>query len=249
MRKFLVLPLMVMMASPAFAAEMTPVRSITVNGMAKRQVVPDEAHLTVNLNSMEPKVAEAKAAHDEKLKKLMTIVKNAGIDEKKMRTQSSNMQPVYHYDSTNGKSIRTLDGYRVQTNIDITVSDTTKLAGLMDEVSNAGFEKGANQDWGNLTSVYYSLSDPDKIRDEMLVEALENAKDKASKLAVAAGSSIARVYQIQESGTPSFNFPRPMMMRAAAPMGMDAMAKVSVAPPAGEQEVDANVTVMYELKD
>jgi uncharacterized protein YggE len=39
-------------------------RTISVSGQASRKLVPDEAHLKVNLNSMLPKMAEAKAAPD-----------------------------------------------------------------------------------------------------------------------------------------------------------------------------------------
>lgn len=252
MNGMLFLVLLASFAGSAMAAEMVAVRSITVSGTAKRQVVPDEAHLNVNLNSMDMKLAAAKSAHDAKLKKLMDIVDDAGIDEKKVRTQSSSVQPVYRYDhdpKTN-RSKRTLEGYRAQTTVDITVGDTSKLGKLMDAVTAAGFEQGANAEWGDLTSSYYTLSNPDKIRDEMLADAIGNAKEKAAKMAAAAGASIARVYQISESGAPSFDFPRPMMARAAGMMAMKASdAGAEMAPPAGEQEVNANVTVMFELKD
>ncbi len=259
-----------MLATPAIAAELQPVRSITVNGIAQRKVVPDEAHLNVNLNAFEPKLADAKSSQDAKLKKLMGIVKSAGIDEKKISTQSANIQPIYDSKKVlqNGndlpacvrdhrcpepetKSIRVLTGYRAQLAVDITVGDVAKLGGLMDNVAKADLEKGATEDWGPLISVYYSLSNPEKIRDEMLTDALRNAKEKASKMAVAAGSNIARVYQIQESGSPNFYFPRPMMMRESMAINalVPALPKAEMAPPAGEQEVSASVTVMYELKD
>ena len=210
-------------------------------------MVPDEAHITVNLNAMDKKMAAARAAHDEKLGKLMEIVKSEGIDQKKVRTESSNIQPVYHYDNdAKGKSVRSFDGYRVQTNIDITVMDTKKLGELMEKISSAGFEEGANTEWGNLLSVNYTISDPTKLREEMLTEAMDNAKYKATKLANAAGANIARVYQISEGNTPRFTpyaVAAPMMMRMAAPAGAAAMA-----PPAGEQELESTVTVTYELQ-
>ena len=244
MKRLALIPLALMMAGPALAAD-AGVRSVTVSGMAERKVVPDEAHITVNLNAMDKKMATARAAHDEKLGKLMEIVRSAGIDDKKVRTESSNISPVYHYDNdAKGKSVRSFDGYRVQTNIDITVADTKKLGGLMEKISSAGFEEGANTEWGNLMSVYYTISDPVKLREDMLTEAMNNAKDKATKLANAAGANIARVYQITEGSTPNYaGAPAPMMMRMAAPGAAPAMA-----PPAGEQQLESTVTVTYELQ-
>lgn len=246
MRKILFVSLMVVVANPAFAApEMLAVRTVTVTGVAEHKVVPDEAHITVNLNAMDKKIAVAKATHDAKLSKLMGIVKDAGIDEKKVSTQSSSTQPVYHYDNDGkGKNVRTFDGYRVQTNIDITVSDTKKLGGLMEAISSAGLEEGADSEWGNLMSVNYTISNPMKLREEMLVEAMDNAKEKAAKLAEAAGAVIGSVYQISEGDTPRF---APMPMAMQAPRGYsDAAARI--APPAGEQQLESTVNVTYELK-
>lgn len=238
-----------LLTAPSMAQEMKAIRSITVSGLAERKVVPDEAHITVNLNAQDKDMANARAAHQAKLSKLMGIVKKAGIEDKKVATQSSNIQPIYTYrNAANGTNERVFEGYRVQTSLDVTVADTAKLGGLMDAISSAGFETGANTEWGNLISVYYTVSDPDKIRDEMLVDAIGNAKAKAERMADAAGADLGDVYSINENGTPQF---QPMYAAVAtrAPMAMMAKAEMAdAAPPAGEQQLQSNVTVTYELK-
>lgn len=240
---------LIAVASPVLAADVVAVRSITVSGMAERKVVPDEAHITVNLNAQDKDMAAARKAHQQKLAKLMEIVKKADIEERKVRTQSANIQPVYTYrNDAKGNSQRVFEGYRVQTSLDITVPDTAKLGGLMDAISSAGFEQGANTEWGNLISVYYAISNPDKLRDEMLVQAIANARAKAERMADAAGAKLGAVYQINENGTPQF---RPMYAvggRAVMAMAMKAEASMDAAPPAGEQEIQSNVTITYELK-
>jgi hypothetical protein len=240
-----------MLATPALADDMKMPRMITVSGQAERNVVPDEAHITVNLNSMDVKLAAAKTAHDAKLKKLMSIAKSKGVAEKKISSQSSSIQPNYDYvsDPKTGAGRQIFKGYRVQTNIDITVTDMSKIGELMDEISGAGFEKGANTEWGQLMSMNYAIADPDKIRDEMLVEAITNARTKAERMVKAAGASIGRVYSINESGVsmPPPMMPMPMMARAM--MADAAGASSPVAPPAGEQQINANVTISFELKD
>ncbi|MFZ4125324.1 MAG: hypothetical protein ACOYJ2_04550 [Rickettsiales bacterium] len=47
-------------ATTANAQELSPVRAISVTGQAERKVVPDEAHLQVNLNAQEMKLAMPK---------------------------------------------------------------------------------------------------------------------------------------------------------------------------------------------
>jgi uncharacterized protein YggE len=236
-------------STAAHAQEMMPVRTISVTGQAERKVVPDEAHLNVNLNSQEFKLVDAKSAHDAKLNKLMAIVRGAGINEKKVATQSSSSQPVYRYenDPKTGQGKNIFQGYRVQSNLDITVEDTKKLADLMDQITGAGFEKGANTEWGHLLSTYYTISNPEKIRDDMVMQAIANAKAKAERMAIAAGASIARVYSIAEGSAPNF-YPRPMPMMEMAKGAVAMDAAEAVAPPAGEQELTSTVTVIYELQ-
>lgn len=238
-----------LIATTANAQQLVPVRTISVTGQAERKVVPDEAHVNVNLNSMERKLPAAKAAHDAKLSKLMAIVKGAGIDEKKVSTQSSSTQPIYEYinDPAKGINTRMFKGYRVQTMLDITVGETKKVGDLMDQIAGAGFEQGANTEWGQLMNVYYGISNPDAVRDDMLVEAIANAKTKADRMAAAAGASISRVHSITEGSVPVFH-PRPMPMFAMAKAASADMTMESVAPPAGEQELNSTVTVVYELQ-
>ncbi|MFZ4125323.1 MAG: SIMPL domain-containing protein [Rickettsiales bacterium] len=180
---------------------------------------------------------------------MIAIVRGAGIPENKLRTDSSNTQPIYTYENNpaTGQNTRLFKGYRVQTNVDVTISDTTKLADLMDQITGAGFEKGANTEWGNLLNLYYTISNPDAIRDDIMIEAIANAKSKAQRMATAAGAELARVHQIIENGTPQFTrYPMPMMAMAKGGVMMDAAE--AVAPPAGEQALSATVTVVYELK-
>lgn len=236
-----------LLACAAHADDLRAIRSITVSGMEERKVVPDEAHITVNLNAQDKDMAKARASHQQKLSSLMAMVKKAGIDARKVATQSSTIQPVYTYrNDGKGNSQRVFEGYRVQSNLDVTVGDTTKLGGLMDAIAGGGFEQGANTEWGNLMSVYYTLSKPDALRDDMLAQAIGNARVKAEKMANAAGADLGAVYQIHENGTPQF---QPMMQAMAAPRSRMAMDKAeAVALPAGEQNVQSNVTVTYELK-
>ena len=133
----------------------------------------------------------------------------------------------------------------MQTSLDITVVDTTKLGQLMDATSTAGFEQGGNPEWGDLMNVYYTLSDSDKIRDTMLADAILNARAKAENMAKAAGAILGAVQQIQEGNSPNFNYPRPVPMMAMTKAELTSSAPI--APPAGEQQMQASVTVTFEL--
>lgn len=229
--------------------DLKAVRTISVSGEANRKFVPDEAHLRVNLNSMKMKLADAKANHDEKLKKLMSIVDEAGIEERKVRTESSTVQPVYEYVQVpQGNSNRVFRGYRVQTQLDVTVVETTKLGSVMENITNAGFEQGANTEWGDLLNLQYQVSEPEKKRDELLAEAISVARAKAERMAQAAGAKIGDVFQINEGNVPNFQPPVPMPMMMMAKAADMAGAEAAYAPPAGEQQLNATVSVVFELE-
>lgn len=238
--------IMVVAAHAAMAEEienLRPVHSISVSGMAERKVIPDEAHVNVNIGATAAKVEPAKAEHDRKLRLVMDIAKKAGIDEAQMKTQNSSIQPQYSYE--NNKQV--FKGYRVQTALDITVKKTEIIGDLMEKLSGAGLESANSQEWGNLLSVSYGVSNPDKIRDEMLADAIRNARAKADNMAAAAGGSVGGVIQINEGSAPSFNFPMPMLARGMKAEAMG-VAAAPMAPPVGEQAVNANVNVIFELK-
>lgn len=232
------------LAMPALADELKPVRSITVTGQAERKVVPDEAHINFNVSAMNAKLAAAKSEHDDKLRKVIDIAKSAGIEEAQIKTDSATIQPQYNYE--NNKQV--FKGYRVATSLDITVKKTESVGTLMEKLTNAGLENKTDNEWMGLMSVNYTISNPNKIRDEMASDAIKNARAKAEQMAAAAGASLGQVYQVNEGNAPSFNYPRPMPMMAMARSNEIAPPAIPVVPPAGEQEVNASVTVTYELK-
>lgn len=245
------------MVRPAPFAQASQVRVITVNGHANRKLVPDEAHLRVNLNTINLKMAEAKTSHDEKLKKLLDITKAEGVEERKVRTESSTVQPIYEWvqqpvtaTMPNPQPKQVFKGYRVQTLLDITVVDTAKVGALMEKITEAGFEQEARTEWGNLLELNYQVSEPEKKRDELLAEAIAAARSKAERMAEASGSKVVGVQSINEGNiSPIYPPPMPMMaMAKSARMEMDAAAAAPVTPPSGEQNLEANVNVVFELK-
>lgn len=243
----MMLLLTLVVAKPARAedtANLTHVRSVTASGTAERKVALDEAHVSVTIGATSMKLAEAKAAHDRKLRDVVAIAKKEEINEAQIKTQSSSTQPQYTWENNK----QNFKGYRVATTLGITVKEIGAVGALLEKLSAAGLEQDNKPEWGQLISVSYSISNPDKIRDEMLADAIKNARAKAENMAAAAGASLGNVLQINESGTPQFA-PIPMPMMARAMVASDgAMAEKSVAPPVGEQSLNANVTVTFELK-
>ena len=240
MRILALVTIMMLSTTTAYAADALQ-RTITVSGQSERSVAPDEAHIGIHCGATEMKMNAAKAAHDKKLNAVLAILKDAGIADAQIKTESASSQP--QYDWSNNK--RQFKGYRVQTALDVTVKNANDVGALMDKLSNAGLDNDDTPEWGNLLNLSYRISNPDKIRDEMLADAIKNAKLKAQNMAAAAGGSVGSVVQINEGNAPNFAA-RPSMMMGMAVSSL-AKAAAPVAPPVGEEKVNASVTVVFEL--
>ena len=93
--------------------------------------------------------------------------------------------------------------------------------------------QGANSVYG----IRFGLIDPAPLLDEARKRAMADARRKAELYAAAAGLKVGRVVSVQEAGAAS---PRPEMAARAM------MSAVPVA--AGEQEIQASVSVTYALE-
>lgn len=230
-------------SSVAIAADVP--RIITASGMSERKIVPDEAHVNVNISAIDKTLETAKAEHDRKLNKVLAIAKRAGIEQQKIRTDNATIRPQYSWDNNK----QNFKGYVVQTSLDITLKKIDGLGELMDKIASAKLENAVSNEYSGLMHVHYVISDPHKVREDMLVDAIKNARSKAERMAAAAGANLGRAIQINEGGTPRFDFPPDLPMLPGSAMSVEARANAVAAPPPGEQQLNANVTVSFELKD
>ncbi len=100
---------------------------------------------------------------------------------------------------------------------------------------------GANQSGG----VSFTIDEIDDLQAQAREEAIQDAQDKAKKLAAQLGLSLGEIRGFNEgyAGSP----PMPYYDRAV--MMNDAGESKAMAPeiPAGQQEVTANVSITYEV--
>ncbi len=234
------------------------IHAVTASGTAERKVVPDEAHIDVNIGVTNAQMEAAKAEHDKKLRQVINIAEKAGIAKEKMRTNSSYTQRLYTWD---GKK-RAFKGYRVSTSLELTLKDISKVGELQDKLNAIGLENDKAQDWGQVVSVNYVVANADKIRDEILSEAIKNARKKANDMAAAAGTEVVGVLRLDDGSYSS----RSLALNPITPMAIPAPAMALssragsvaedvsqeqteyVTPPMGEQTISATVNVIFELK-
>ncbi len=232
MKHILIASLITLLPITAHADDV--VRMITVQGQAHRDMVPDMASIDVTVESKNREAATAKKEMDAKLEKLYALSAKMGIDKKYLKTNYALLQPSYIYNE--GKQI--FEHYHALTAVKITIKDMSKTGELMQALVGAGFD--------NMGGLQYSVDDEQSATQEVMLEALDNARAKAEKMASRMNEKLGRVLQISE-GSAQHDRPQPIMMRAAKAEGFAADA--AMAPPAGEQRINATATVSFELKD
>lgn len=214
------------------------VRSITVHGQAEAEVKPDTALIGITIENKAPTLDDTKRMQDKETTKLMRVVRDAKIDEQDVKTQYARLQPYHEYNRTTKKN--EFRGYMASTTVQIKVRDLDKVGRLTDALIKADFDR--------MNNVQYVLDDDRPHRDTLLVNALKNARDKASKLAKAENFRLGAAITIQEGYKTQPAHHQPMLMaRGVAEMSMDSAG--AVAPPQGMIQLSGTVTATYELTE
>jgi uncharacterized protein YggE len=213
--------------TPSFAD--LPQRKVTVVGTAIIKIVPDEMHWSVSVSINDSTLAKAKDRHDASLSAALKYIKGLGDAVKDLQTggihiEKNNFAPQ--------NSLAAEKPYTCGTAFTFTLTDFDKYGPIADAL--------AKLDGIQVGTVDYVSSKEEVTRRAALKQALLNARDKASDLAVTANCYIDKPLEIIE-GTPD-NGPRPMMAMART-------LSVSNTPEAvpGQIEISAAVTATYDL--
>jgi uncharacterized protein YggE len=233
-------------ALPAQAQQMTPVPAIadghtlltvSAEGSSNRQ--PDLALFSAGVTTQGRTAGEALGANSTAMSRVISSLKAAGIAERDIQTSNLSLNPVYAQprrlpDGTVEQPQQKIVGYSVNNMVSVRQRKLDNYGKVIDTLVSAG----ANQ----INGPSFQLDESDAALDEARVEAMKKARSRAQLYATAAGLRVVRVVSISESG--GFYQPVPVFARQ--------MEAASAPPPpapvqAGELELKANVTVLYEL--
>jgi uncharacterized protein YggE len=213
-------------------------RLVTVTGEGVVRVIPDQATVRFGIATRNDDPEEARRQNAETARETMNAVRELGIDERKLRLETLQLQPVREYDP---ETRRPEDkGFEALRDLVVELEDLELLPTLISQI----IQKGANR----LNGVTYGLKDRETIRDQALVEAVTRARHKATLMASTLGGELGPVRRLNEQ---SIDMPFPMVRMAADQAMM--MAKSEAAPEpeayaAGEMEVRAVVQVTFVIQ-
>ena len=216
------------LATPLRAEDKPMDRLITVSASGYAYAEPDRAHINAGVTAEGKTATAALAANTELMTKVISGLKEAGIDAKDIQTSNFSVDPRYTNPQDNTPAV--IDGYRVSNQLGIQVRDLKSLGGLLDKLVGLG----ANQ----INGLNFEVSQAETLKDDARKAAVANARRRAELLAAAAGAEIGEVVTISENA--GYEEPRTM--------GMRAMKADAVPIEAGTETLQADVTVTWKLK-
>ncbi len=193
--------------------------TVTVTGTGVVTAVPDRAEISAGVETRAPTAKAALSANGAAMQKVIAALRaNGGKD---VTTQTVSLSTAF---DQNGQP----NGFAASN----VASAETTLNGA-GALIDAAVAAGANTIYGPSLS----RSDADELYRQALAKAVDDAKERASVLAKAAGRSLGGVTAIVESGS------APIPFAAKASAAQDSTPVVS-----GPQETEASVSVTYELQ-
>jgi uncharacterized protein YggE len=206
---------------------------ITVNGEGKITAEPDLALVTLGVSTLAPTVAQAREQAATSLQGIIDSMKNNGIDEKDIQTQSLSIYPEYDYTG----NTQVLRGFRVQNTVVGKIREIDSTSKVVDDAVAAG---GDNT---QIQGISFTIDDPAELRQQARAAAVEDARKKAETLAGAAGVGVGNPVTISEVSydVPPIPYAESFDRAAAGPDTGSTPIQT------GELDVIVTVSVTFEL--
>jgi uncharacterized protein YggE len=220
--------------------------TITVSGLAKKEQSNQIASFTAGMDSIEESKEEALNKVNEAMNQLIAKVKDFGIKEEDIQTQTASVyQETEYVELSNSGITKTMypqrgdaqkGDWRANNSVSIKLREVDKAEDLLAILN----ESGANYVYGP----DFSIEDVDLASDELLTEAVINAREKAEKVAAANNQKVGKIISLTEGGiSPIYS-----AYKLMAPMtggGGESAIDANLEP--GSSTTSKTVTVTFEL--
>lgn len=211
-----------------------PASTITVTGEAKKDELPQIANFSASVTATNVDKQTAVNEVNTQMTKIIQAVKNFGIDTKDIQTQQVSVyqtkedrQEIMIYPPIRSAK----DVWQASNSISITLRDITKASDLTDLLQSSGAT--------NVSGPNYSLDDTTQAQADLLAKAIDNAREKAQKIATASQRKLGKVITVSEGGT---------VMPGPVFRSMSVAETVPAPVEPGSETVYQSVTVTFELK-
>jgi uncharacterized protein YggE len=203
-------------------------KSITVSAQGTVKVMPDVAYVTVGVTTQDADMQKAQDNNAQTMNAMYEALKGAGLADDDIRTTQYNAYPIYDYSSETKKIM----SYEVTNQVELTIKDINRVGEIIDIAVN----NGAN----TTNSISFGLLDEQSSYNDALKLAVDAAKAKAETLAEAGGVKIIGTLQMAENSIGG------QIYREYAEAAVEDTGSTPIS--TGDLEIQANVTVVYEIE-
>jgi uncharacterized protein len=216
--------------------------TLSVIGNAETMVKPDKVTLTLSVETTNKTANAALIANSETMNNVLDALKSSGVKENETSTSFFNISP--NYNITQEEDFRPIESrdiisYTVTNSI---IVDSVNLLNVPQWIDTA-VQAGVN----DVSSISFILSDKksELIKNDLLNQAITNAKNKADIAASALGLKVVGVRSIIIEGVDGI--PVSSQQSFFASQAVDSAAPRASPPPiiAGEQKVTSSVNITF----
>ncbi len=208
-------------------------RTLGVTGTGQVYITPDLAYVSIGVRTEALNLTEAVAANNSQATQLIAALKQAGVDEKDIRTANFSIWLLDRYDPSSGAPTGERY-YAVENTVYVTVRNLERLGALLDTAIAAG----AN----TITGVQFDLADKSEAMRQARAAAVKSATDQAKELAGLANVELVEILSISYLESTPYVYAE--AGRGGA--GMSAQAAVPIQP--GQMTITATVSVIYRVR-
>ncbi len=203
---------------------------ISVSGEGKIKVVPDEAIISIAVETKGEESSKVKKENDVVIDKVLKYLKTTKINQKDIKTERVSLYPQYDYQKKK-------NFYMASQTINITLRDLSQYEVIMDELIKAGVNR--------INGVTFQSSQIEKLKSDARKQAVADAKKKAEDFAEALGQKVGKAILVSDNSQPVYNPPMYRNM-AMADVSGGVMEQETLA--VGEIEIRTNVNVTFILE-
>lgn len=215
--------------SEAQSQDQKQIPQVTVTGEGKVKVTPDQASITIAIETKGAKSADIKKDNDIAVEKVLQFVKKMKLPKEDVLTQRVSLNPNYDYEKKKSSFV-------ANQTIVILLRDLSKY----DELMEGLVDSGANR----IDNVEFKSSKLEQIQSEARKAAIKDAKKKAEDYVSVLGQKIGKALLITDNS--QAYYPQPMFKTNMMAMSADSAAPRETLA-IGDIEITANVTVSFVL--
>jgi len=201
---------------------------ISVRGEGRVYTKPDIALVNLSVVSEGYRVKDVQEDNSKKMNKVINFLKEYGVEEKDIKTTNYQIYPRYIYGE--GRSPR-IGSYEITQTLEVKIRDLEKIG----EILEKSVYNGVNQ----VSSLYFRVDNDKDVKEQARKLAIDEAKEKAKKLAVLMGVKLGRISGYDE--TTSFDYP--VYREYGIGGGGEMVPQIEV----GENEIVVDATLIYEI--